>query len=307
MAFNIPVLLIIFNRQEHAKKVLNAIKKISPSKFYIAADGPRKNRISDTEKCGQTRDIIKLIDWPCQVTTLFREENLGCGKGPAEAISWFFSNEEYGIILEDDCLPDESFFFFCQELLIKYKQDTRIMLVAGTNPNVTNVPDKENSYYFSQVGHMWGWATWKRAWDLYDFTMKDFEKFSLKGYFKYFYPNLLIRKYLQKKLTQAYKGEIEGVWDYQWDFTRLINSGLSIIPNNNLIENIGFGVDATHTFSNNNFFNVEVKEMTFPLKHPLFVIRDTAAEIRYFNKLFKWIFKRKLLSVMGFKDFNFKG
>ncbi len=307
MAFDTPVLLIIFNRQEHAKKTLNAIKRISPSKLYIAADGPRKDRISDIEKCRQTRDITKLIDWPCQVITLFREENLGCGKGPAEAISWFFSNEEYGIILEDDCLANESFFFFCQELLIKYKQDTRVMLIAGTNPVAYDISDKESSYFFSQVGLMCGWATWKRAWNFYDFSMKDFEEFCLKGYFKYVYPSLLIRKYLQKKYTQAYKGEMEGVWDYQWEFTRLINSGLSIVPNNNLIENIGFGEDATHSFSINNFSNVEVKEMDFPLKHPLFITRDTKAETRHFNKLFKSIFKRKLFSAMGFKGYNFKG
>ena len=308
MAFETPVLFIIFNRPEHTRKVFDVIKMLRPEKLYVAADGPRPGSQSDIVKCRETREVISLIDWPCELDTLFRNENLGCGRGPAEAISWLFSKEEYGIILEDDCVPNNSFFFFCDELLKKYKTDTRIMHIAGTNHNASFIRDNDYSYFFSQIGHMWGWATWRRAWDLYDYSMKAFDEVTSKEYFNDLYPDRLIGKYMQKKFAETYTGKIEGVWDYQWEFTRLINSGLSIMPKNNLVHNIGFGADATHTFSDKNYFSDSlVQEIDFPLNHPPFVIKDKKSERKHFNRMFRWIFKRKLLSMIRLRGYNYKG
>ncbi|MDO9551485.1 nucleotide-diphospho-sugar transferase [Rhodonellum sp.] len=308
MVFDTPVLLIIFNRPDHTQKVFDALKLIQPSNLYIAADGPRESNPLDLDRCKQTREIIKQIDWSCQLKTLFRDENLGCGKGPSDSISWLFSHEEYGIILEDDCVPDRSFFFFCDELLKKYKDDSRIMHIAGTNHNPTFVRDHDYSYFFSQIGHMWGWATWGRAWKLFDYEMKRFNEVGVKNYFNDLYPNYLIRKYMIRKFSETYTGKIKGVWDYQWEFTRLINSGLTIMPKNNLVSNIGFGADATHTFSdNNNFSETRVQKLNFPLNHPPFIIKDRESERKHFYRMFAWILKRKIFSTIGFKGYDFNG
>ena len=159
MSFDTPILFIIFNSPEQTRHSFEAIRRIKPSKLYVAADGPRVDKESDKQRCQETREIINYIDWDCDLQTLFRENNLGCGKGPADAISWLFEKEEIGIILEDDCIPDNSFFAFCHELLNKYLTDTRIMHIAGTNHNPNYLSYNDYSYFFSQVGHMLGWAT----------------------------------------------------------------------------------------------------------------------------------------------------
>lgn len=308
MAFRTPILFIIFNRPEETREVFNKIKNLAPDRLYIAADGSRIDNPADIEKCKKTREIVNEINWPCEVKTLFRDKNLGCGKGPADAISWLFEHEERGIILEDDCVPDESFFFFCEELLERYQNDSRVMHIAGTNHNPGFVRDNSYSYFFSQVGHMWGWATWRRAWSLYDIKMGGFEEIITKDYFQDIYPNPFIRKYMKKKFSETYTGKIKGVWDYQWEFTRIINSGLTIMPRNNLVHNIGFGDDATHTFSSNNYFkNAALTPLEFPLKHPPFVIKDVQSENKHFNKMFRWILKRKLFSAAGLSGYNFYG
>lgn len=308
MSFDTPILLIIFNRPDYSQNVFDAIRKIQPSILYIAADGPRPTEPLDLDKCKKTREIVNQIDWPCKLNTRFRDVNLGCGKGPSDAISWFFSKEEYGIILEDDCVPDTSFFFFCEDLLKKYIYDSRIMHISGTNHNPMYIRDIEYSYFFAQIGHMWGWATWRRAWQLFDYDMTKFEEVVAKKYFNDLYQDYWIGKYMKRKFLETFTKRIEGVWDYQWEFTRLINSGLSIIPNNNLVRNIGFGEDATHTFSSNsNFSETEIQKLNLPLKHPPFIIKDRKSEKRHFYKMFIWILKRKVLSRFGFKGYNSKG
>lgn len=308
MNFNTPILLIIFNRPECAKRALLAIKKMLPTKLYIAADGPRPDNASDLEKCIETRKVTDLINWPCEVKTFFRDENLGCGKGPSFAISWLFENEESGIILEDDCIPDPTFFLFCRDLLAKYQDDSQVMHISGTNHNPSFVRNEDYSYYFSKVGHSWGWASWRRAWNHFDYSMKNLDEILEKKYFNDLFPNYLVRKYFKRKFTQTFNNEIIGVWDYQWEFSRLINSGLSITPTKNLIRNIGFGEDATHTFSEvNTIADVVVEKMEFPLKHPPFIIKDGVAENRYFSWLFTGILKRKLLSIFRIKGYKFSG
>jgi len=285
--FNTPVLLIIFNRPETTRAVFNSIRNIRPSRLYIAADGPRPYNRNDLAKCAETRLIVSEIDWKCDLKTLFRDQNLNCGLGPSSAMSWFFEHEEEGIILEDDCLPTKSFFYYCQELLARYRSDSRIMHIGGNNFLNTDNRESKFSYYFSLNGHVWGWASWRRAWKSFDFRMEHYDLFKRTGYFNSLFPNLLERIYRMRKLDQAAGGKM-ACWDYQWDFARWINSGLAIVPVKNLVRNIGFGSDATHTNGNmDTYLDMESHEMDFPIRHPSFVLHDFEMDRKYFAHIVK--------------------
>lgn len=272
---NTPVLYLIFNRPKETELSFERIRQIRPSILYIAADGPRKEKIGETEKCQKVRAITEKIDWPCEVKRLYREENLGCGKAVSEAITWFFEKEEQGIILEDDILPDLSFFDFCTELLSKYKDDNSIFQIAGFNFfNLKS--DQSNSYFFSLTSPIWGWASWRRAWNQYDFQMKDFQNIkSTKDYTSKFSS----KQYADFE-TLRYE-EVYGkwfTWDIQWDYTKAINGGKTIVPFVNLVENIGFGADATHTRLEKNPYKIPVSKFHFPIIHPQQFSIDTQAD-----------------------------
>ena len=162
-----PILFLIFNRPQLTARVFAAIREAQPSQLYVAADGPRSNRPGEADLCEQARRVINGVDWPCEVKTLYRQENLGCRQAVSSAITWFFDNVEAGVVLEDDCLPIESFFRFCSELLIRYRDDTRIGMISGNNHGF-RIYDDSLSYSFSKHGAIWGWASWRRAWRLYD-------------------------------------------------------------------------------------------------------------------------------------------
>src|SRR6267154_1920951 len=298
-----PVLLVIFNRPETTRLVFEAIRKAKPPRLYIAADGPRKNVKSDIENCATARKIIEHVDWDCKVETLFRDENLNCGVGPSSAFTWFFEHEEEGIILEDDCLPSQSFFWFCQELLERYRYDSRVMHIGGNNFLNSWQKDSDYSYYFSQSGFIWGWATWRRAWEKFDFKITNYMKTKEKGFFQHFFMNRLEKMYRLNKFEQtiAGNGNIDW-WDYQWDFARYVNSGLSIVPNTNLVKNLGFGESATHTRSQNSKnANMEAGDIEFPLNDPPFMIRDIESDKRYFKVLMKDNILSKIKKTLGTK------
>lgn len=302
-----PVLLVVFNRPKDTKQVLTTLARNKPPRLYIAADGPRTNKAGEKEKCRQVREVVSGISWDCEVFTLMREQNVGCKLGVSGAIDWFFSHEEQGIILEDDCVPSDSFFRFCQELLERYKDDNRVMHISGTNPHPEYVRDSDYSYYYSCLGSVWGWATWRRAWDLYDIELKYLEEIVRKGYHQDAYYSKLGAWYYIRKIYEAYSGELN-TWDYQWYFTHLMHSGLSITPQKNMVENIGFGPDATHTFSSK-AKSVKNKntEVEFPLKHPPFMIRNVKADNRQFKLLILHILKRKLFSILKIPGFDASG
>ena len=282
-----PILFILFNRPDTTQVVFNAIRKIKPLRLYVAADGPRPTVQTDLKRCADTREIIKGVDWDCEVKTLFREKNLGCGKGVSSAITWFFQQEPEGIILEDDTVPSDSFFWFCQELLEKYRNDNRVMHIGGNNFLDESPGNKNCSYYFSRNGHIWGWATWQRAWKTYDFKISLYEQLKEEGFFDEFFLNRFEKYYRMRKFNQVHDGSLD-TWDYQWDFARFVNSGLSIAPQKNLVKNIGFGVDATHTVSaNSKNSELHASDLDFPLKHPPFVLRDIEKDRMYFSKFFK--------------------
>jgi hypothetical protein len=297
------VLLIIFNRPETTKLVFEAIRKAKPSRLYIAADGPRKNVLSDRENCNAARKIVEHIDWDCKVETRFSDQNLNCGVAPSSAFTWFFQHEEEGIILEDDCLPSQSFFWFCQELLERYRHDTRVMHIGGNNFLNGWQKDSDYSYYFSRSGFIWGWATWRRAWEKFDFKITNYMKTKEKGFFQHFFMNRLEKMYRLNKFEQtiAGNGNIDW-WDYQWDFARYVNSGLSIVPNTNLVKNLGFGESATHTRSQNSKnASMEAGDIEFPLNDPPFMIRDIESDKRYFKVLMKDNILSKIKNTLGMK------
>ncbi len=202
-----PVLLVIFNRPKTTQLVFEAIRRAKPARLYIAADGPRKNVESDIKNCAEARKIVEQIDWDCAVQTLFRNGNVNCGRGPSSAFTWFFEHEEEGIILEDDCLPSQSFFWFCQELLEYYRDDTRVMHIGGNNFLNGWKKDNDYSYYFSRSGHIWGWATWRRAWKMFDFNIKNYAKAKHHGFFQYYFHNLIEKAYRLRKFNKPVVGK----------------------------------------------------------------------------------------------------
>ena len=286
MMFNTPILFIVFNRPDVTGVVFNEIRKARPKQLFIAADGPRLNRPSDIELCNETRSIINQIDWPCDVKTLFRETNLGCGNAVSSAITWFFEHVEQGIILEDDCLPSPSFFMYCQNLLEQYKDDERIMHIGGVN--FQNGNNRGNgSYYFSAIPHVWGWASWRRAWKKYDFNVHDFYLFVREEKIYKYFDNEKLAQHWLEHFKSVYYHQID-TWDHQWTYAVLNNGGLSIIPNVNLISNIGFRDDATHTSSANSVYaNAKTIEMHMPMVHPLELAINKEADFYFFNEVDK--------------------
>jgi hypothetical protein len=296
-----PVLFIIFNRPAVTKKVFEAIRKAKPTRLYIAADGPRPAVADDIANCETARQIANDVDWKCDVRTLFQDKNLNCGIGPSTAITWFFEHEEEGIILEDDCLPSQSFFWFCQELLKVYRNDSRVMHIGGNNFLGGWQRDPSYSYYFSRSGHIWGWATWRRAWEKFDYEIKQYTKTKEKGLFNHFFLNPIEKMYRIRKLnlTASGNGRVNW-WDYQWDYARYAHNGLAIVPIRNLVKNIGFGKMGTHT-RNENSKNADMisSEMEFPLKHPPFMLRDVSSDRRYFKFLMKDVISSKVKGVLS--------
>lgn len=235
---NKAVLFLIFNRKDSTQKVFEKIKIAQPPKLYIASDGPRLNKEGETQIVDELRKwVLSNIDWDCEVKTLFREKNLGCGHAVSNAITWFFDQEQDGIILEDDCLPSQSFFKYCEELLEFYKDDKRIWHIGGFNP--LNIIDRHESYYFSKVQEVWGWASWADRWQKYKFDLNNFDSEHLKR----FSDKKEVQKYWSEILKQMKNKEID-TWDYQWVFSIIENNGVCINPTKNLISNIGF--EGTH-------------------------------------------------------------
>lgn len=271
-----PIVFVIFNRPDTTAKVFEAIRNAKPSKLLVIADGPRAERTVDNERCEATRAIIDGVDWPCEVLKNYSDINLGCARRVSSGLDWVFDTVEDAIILEDDCVPDPTFFRFCQELLSYYRDDERIMVVAGTNYQFGR-RRTNNSYYFSRYNHCWGWATWKRAWKYFDFKMLLWPYVRDNEWLN----DILGHPGTVENWTNTFQAVFENrinSWAVRWTFACWIQSGLSILPNFNLVSNIGFGEEATHTTCSNPFEKMAVEPMEFPLKHPKFVIRDSKAD-----------------------------
>ena len=273
------ILFLIFNRPETTQLVFDSIRKVKPSKLYIAADGPRADKNGEDKLCEQTRAIIEQIDWECKIKTLFREHNLGCKVAISSAINWFFDNEEQGIILEDDCLPDLSFFTFCSTLLEHYKHDTRIMHISGNNFQ-DGIVRGDGSYYFSKYNHIWGWATWKRAWLTYNVDMQQLDKALRLNVFE----NTLSKDELKfwLKYFNEIKTGVKNTWDYQTMLNQWTQNGLTIIPNKNLVTNIGFGGGTNTLVEIEGLSNIKRGTIN-EIIHPSFIYSDKIADDYTFN------------------------
>lgn len=274
-----PVLLLIFNRPDTTQLVFEQIRKGKPDKLYIAADGARDNKEGESELCQQTRELFK-IDWECEVKTLFRENNLGCKLAVSGGIRWFFENEEEGIVLEDDCLPSEDFFRFCDSLLEKYRLDSRIMHISGSK--LTTKKFGTDTYYFSKLTNVWGWASWRRVWLHYDENLELLDEFINQDLLKYVYTKNTVRKYLINAFTMTRNNYIN-TWDYQYAFLNFWNNGLSICPNYNMISNIGFNERGTHTNEvGHKLANLPV-ESFYEITHPKFFVPIIDADYSIFE------------------------
>jgi hypothetical protein len=276
-----PVALIIFNRPDHTERVFEVIRQAKPPKLLVIADGPRPDRPGELEKCAAARSIIDRVDWDCEVLTNFSDINLGCAIRPATGISWVFNHVEEAIILEDDCIPDPSFFRFCDDLLERYRYDERVMHISGNN-FWSEKHQLEDSYTFSRYTLSWGWATWRRAWNHYDAEMKHWPEIKRRKILK----DILHDQHTASSWTKIFQNIVDvdlDVWDYQWTLTCWLQNGLAIVPNINLVSNIGFDANATHTFSDRfcddcPSFTVLTSVVDFPLKHPSFVLRNSVVD-----------------------------
>lgn len=263
---NTAVLFLVFNRLDTTKQVFEAIRQAKPPRLYIAADGARATKEDEAEKVQAVRDyVIENIDWDCEVKTLFREKNLGCKYAVSGAITWFFENEQQGIILEDDCLPSQSFFWYCEELLEKYKEDKSVYLVSGDGRGTESFDMKED-FGFCKYPLIWGWASWASAWKDYDPEISDWptQREILPKTISSYKPTVF---FWSNIFEQMYNKEID-TWDYQFSYLLLKNKGKSIVPKFNLITNVGFGADATHTCNvNSEAANRKNYEIKLPLTH----------------------------------------
>ncbi|MBV8253036.1 MAG: hypothetical protein JO154_10555 [Chitinophaga sp.] len=279
-----PILFLIFNRPDLTSRVFQQIRAVKPQRLYVGADGPRANKPGEAALCQEVRNIIREIDWPCEVKTLFREENLGCKRAVSEAITWFFDQVEEGIIIEDDCLPAISFFQFCDYMLAHYRQDNRVRLITGSNLQ-DGRKWGEATYFFSQYSHIWGWATWRRVWAQYDAELTAYTEDDVSLHLpKIFSDPFLIQDWL-RIFRELHQGKID-TWDYQLSFITFFENGLCVTPNVNLISNLGFRPDATHTFDLQSLnANVPSGEIT-DIIHPKTFLPEKEADYYYMQKEF---------------------
>jgi hypothetical protein len=274
--YSIPILFLVFNRPEVTKRVFEQIRAVRPAKLYIAADGPRMSKKGEDILCHNTREIVlSNIDWECDVKTFFRTENLGCGKAVSEAITWFFENEEAGVILEDDCLPSLSFFEYVEYCLLRYWDNPKIMHIGGNNFFDKTWGDK--SYFYSAYNHIWGWASWRRAWKLYQYDLIHINERALKVSLNTYFPRSISESWFNN-YKLLLKNKVD-TWDYQWTFCIWLNHGLCTYPNYNLVSNIGFGQNATHTHDENyKYNNLPYREIE-DISSPKYIRRNVKADI----------------------------
>lgn len=284
-----PVVFLIYRRPDLTDRVFNVIKQAKPKQLFVIADGPKDD--SEGIFCQQAREVTERIDWDCEVKRNYSDVNLGCRNRVSSGLDWVFRQVEETIVLEDDCLPHPTFFQYCEDLLERYRSDNRIMLISGTNSQGT-WKTKHNDYFFSNLGGIWGWASWRRSWQLYDIDMADIYSFiEQKGF-----ENLLgekLGKFRMNQFLSLIQSKVD-TWDFQWGYARHKNSGLSCVPSKNLIKNIGYRADATHTKEYRS--ELEIYSANIPLRQNNFLVPDREYDLKFFenidsNKGYKNIFR----------------
>lgn len=262
-----PIICIVFNRPSTARSVFERIAQARPLKLLIIADGARPEKTGEADACRESLEIVTKIDWECEVLKNISPVNLGCGERIISGLNWAFSLVDEAIILEDDCLPDPSFFPFCRQMLERYRDDPRVASVGGTNLMEKHCKSAD-SYYFSRLGGIWGWATWKSRWMAYDRHLTNWPAFREARALNELFDHPRACSYWTKIFDSMYAGNGPNTWDYQWIYTNLLENRVHIVPHVNLVKNIGFGAGATHTSGTNSGLNPEAHPITFPLRHP---------------------------------------
>lgn len=275
-----PVALILFNRPETTARVFAEIRRAKPPQLFLIADGPRPHVAADAERCAAARKVVEGVDWDCEVQRNFSDVNLGCGQRPATGISWVFDHADRAIVLEDDCVPHPTFFRFCDELLDRYAEDERLMHVAGNNFQLGHRRGPY-SYYFSRHNICaGGWATWQRAWRHFDFEITRWPELRSTPWLHDILDETSYVEEWTRIFNETYaRGKAVDYWDYQWTFSFWAQSGLAAVPNVELLTNIGFREDGTHTrHADDKWANVSTSPMEFPLRHPPYLTPDAAAD-----------------------------
>jgi len=274
-----PVALLVFNRPEQTARVFAAIRAARPPQLLVVADGPRRGRPDDPERCAEVRRIVGQVDWPCELLCNYSEENLGCKMRVSSGLDWVFGQVEEAIILEDDCLPDPTFFRFCQELLHHYRDDERIMTICGTNL-LGRWKDDRQSYHFARYDFVWGWASWRRAWQYYDLEMHRWSDPICRQRIRHSLQDEAFWRLRETTFQQAFEKRID-TWDYQWAFARSARDALAIVPNVNLVTNLGYGADATHTVvMDEELAAMPTGSVDFPLVHDRSCVADTDYDLK---------------------------
>lgn len=275
---NEPVLVIAFNRPLHLRALIDRLREIKPTNLYVAIDGPRTDKIGEADRVRECQELVSEIEWDCQIQTRFHDSNLGCGLGVSTAISWFFEHVDRGIILEDDIIPHPSFFPYCTELLDLYQNDPSVFAVSGCNfvpSSFQSTP--RDSFRFSQVPHIWGWATWKDRWSLYTLDIEGWRRqLPVRKLWQKSGPSIPSSVYWAGTFELLARKEVD-TWDGQLVYCAMVNNSLTATSNVNLIENIGFDLEATHTIEDRDELQ-PVQAMTFPLRAPKEVTVDKRAD-----------------------------
>lgn len=272
-----PVLLLAFNRPNVFAQVLAALEAAGPRTYFFAVDGPRAHRPDDAERCAEVHRLVDGVHWATRIHRKFETQNLGCGPAVSSAISWVLAQVPEVIIIEDDCLPDPSFLSLCDELLARYRNDTRVMQIGGSNWGAAPARFAGHSYAFTSFAPVWGWATWRRAWALYDYELDSWPRIRTSGQAEGMALSPRFRRMLERDWEQVLAGQ--GTWDHQWQYSVLRHNGLSICPERNLVRNVGFGTDGTQIRSPDRILSrVPLERIDFPLRHPPEVARSASVE-----------------------------
>jgi hypothetical protein len=305
MSCQVPVLFLTFNRPAHTRLALERIRQARPARLYVHSDGARSQVAGEAEKVAEVRAILEHeIDWDCEVKTLFRSENQGLRKGVFGALNWFFEAEPFGIVLEDDCVPDLTFFRFCEEILEKYKDEEQVMHVGCSNLAEAQTAGLETSYVFSRFSFVWGWAGWRRAWQKMSLDLEGLDEFERSGATQNFLDDTKTRAYMLDKFRATRAGK-NNSWAYAWFYSILKNKGLCIVPKVNLVQNVGVGAEgATNTTARNEKARLRAQPISFPLVHPENRRPDPSLEQRFFylsqksrSRLWLW----HLLKTLGLR------
>lgn len=290
-----PVALLVYNRPETTRRVLAAVAKAKPPRLLVVADGPKPSD-KDRDRCEEVRSIFERLTWDCEVFTNFSDSNLGCKRRVWSGLDWIFEREAEAIILEDDCLPSQSFFGFCDSMLDRYRSREEVMMISGTN-YLGDRLGADTSYFFSRYFAVWGWAGWRRAWSAYDPFMRQWPEIKSSGRLRRWFPQPFMRRYLTRRFDLAHEGKVN-TWDMQWFFSCLVNGGVALVPQRNLISNIG--LEGTHTSSDRKNHNMPIYGLNVKsLVHPERVEVNQDYDLAVFEEQFRLSKLEEVKEIIG--------